>query len=174
MFCFIVVTISFNQTMYRANESDRAVEIMVSLSNPSMTDITVQIVSSDITAISESTHITLLSNLPVWHRIHICMYTYIHIKTQDSESRGQEEAGRTRRTSELFTGSTALKLANALNKPPLKQYRLVIKDSAHSNHVELATQQWRKSAPPSLMAPIHAPTLKKPSPWHQFTRLLNN
>ena len=40
------------------------------------------------------------------------------IKTHDSESRGQEEAGRTRRTSELFTGSTALKLVNALNKPP--------------------------------------------------------
>ena len=33
----------------------------------------------------------------------------VHIKTHDSESRGQEEAGRTRRTSELFTGSTALK-----------------------------------------------------------------
>ena len=42
------------------------------------------------------------------------------IKTHNSESRGQEEAGRMRRTSELFTGSTALKLVNALNKPPLK------------------------------------------------------
>ena len=42
-----------------------------------------------------------------------------HIKTHDSESRGQEEAaGRTRRTSELFTRSTALKFVNALNKPP--------------------------------------------------------
>ena len=40
------------------------------------------------------------------------------IKTHDSESRGQEEAGHTRRTSVLFTGSTALKLVNALNKPP--------------------------------------------------------
>ena len=40
------------------------------------------------------------------------------IKTHDSESRGQEEAGRTRRTSELFTRSTALKFINALNKPP--------------------------------------------------------
>ena len=30
----------------------------------------------------------------------------------------QEEAGRTRRTSELFTGSTTLKLVNTLNKPP--------------------------------------------------------
>ena len=44
----------------------------------------------------------------------------IYIKTHDSESRGQEEAGRTRRTSELFTRSTALKFVNALNKPPRK------------------------------------------------------
>ena len=42
----------------------------------------------------------------------------IGIKTHDSESRGQEEVGRTRRTSELFTRSTALKFVNALNKPP--------------------------------------------------------
>ena len=32
--------------------------------------------------------------------------------------RGQEEAGRTQRMSELFTRSTALKFVNALNKPP--------------------------------------------------------
>ena len=43
-----------------------------------------------------------------------------HIKTQDSESRGQEEAGHTRRMSVLFTGSTGVKFVNALNKPPLK------------------------------------------------------
>ena len=42
----------------------------------------------------------------------------IGIKTHDSESRGQEEAGRMRRTSELYTRSTALKFVNALNKPP--------------------------------------------------------
>ena len=42
------------------------------------------------------------------------------IKTHDSESRGQEEAGRTQRMSVLFTGSTAVKLVNALNKLPLK------------------------------------------------------
>ena len=42
------------------------------------------------------------------------------IKTQDSESRGQEEAGLTRRMSVLFTGSTGVKFVNALNKPPLK------------------------------------------------------
>ena len=42
------------------------------------------------------------------------------IKTHDSESRGQEEADRTRRMSVLFTGSTGVKFVNALNKPPLK------------------------------------------------------
>ena len=48
----------------------------------------------------------------------VYIYIYNIIKTHDSESRGQEEAGRTRRTSELFTRSTALKFVNALNKPP--------------------------------------------------------
>ena len=43
---------------------------------------------------------------------------YLLIKTHDSESRGQEKAGRTRRISELFTRSIALKFVNALNKPP--------------------------------------------------------
>ena len=42
--------------------------------------------------------------------------------------------------SELFTDSTAVKFVNTLNKPPLKLYHLVIKDSAHSHHIELATQ----------------------------------
>ena len=42
------------------------------------------------------------------------------IKTHDSELQGQEEAGCTRRTSKLFTRSTALKFVKALNKPPLK------------------------------------------------------
>ena len=45
---------------------------------------------------------------------------YIHIKTHDSESRGQEEAGRMHdeQVSYVFTRSTALKFVNALNKPP--------------------------------------------------------
>ena len=48
----------------------------------------------------------------------ICIYVYIYIKTHDSESRGQEESGSTRRMSVLFTGNTAVKLVNGLNKPP--------------------------------------------------------
>ena len=45
-------------------------------------------------------------------------YVQPKIKTYNSESRGQEEARSMRRTSELFTVSTTMKLANALNKPP--------------------------------------------------------
>ena len=37
------------------------------------------------------------------------------IETHNSES---QEAGRMQRTSELFTGSTTVKLANAINKLP--------------------------------------------------------
>ena len=41
----------------------------------------------------------------------------ISIRTHDSEPRGQEEAGLKQRMSVLFTGSTAMKFVNALNKP---------------------------------------------------------
>ena len=41
-----------------------------------------------------------------------------NIETHDSESQGQEEAGCPQQTSELSTGSTTLKLRNALNKLP--------------------------------------------------------
>ena len=50
--------------------------------------------------------------------LHVLYIGNKYIKTHDSESRGQEEAGRTRRMSVLFTGSTAVKFVNALNKPP--------------------------------------------------------
>ena len=66
------------------------------------------------------------------------------------EAKKKQAVRRTRQTSELFTGSTALKLVNALNKPPL-----VIKDSARSNYIEPVTQQWRKSAPLILKAGGH-------------------
>ena len=45
---------------------------------------------------------------------------YLHTKTHDSESRGQEEAGRMQRTTELFTCSTAVKFVKTLNKLPVK------------------------------------------------------
>ena len=40
------------------------------------------------------------------------------IKTHNGESQGQEEAGHTQQTSELFTRSSAVKLTSTLNKPP--------------------------------------------------------
>ena len=49
-----------------------------------------------------------------------CILYLKQIKTHDSESRGQEEAQQREPLSELFTRSTALKLANALAKPPLQ------------------------------------------------------
>ena len=52
--------------------------------------------------------------------LYILCPNYSYIKTHNSESRGQEEASRTRRMSVLFTGSTGVKFVNALNKPPLK------------------------------------------------------
>ena len=47
------------------------------------------------------------------------MCSKIDIKTHGSESRGQEEAGlHDKPVSYFFIGSTAVKLVNALNKPP--------------------------------------------------------
>ena len=73
-----------------------------------------------------------------------------------------------------------MKFVNALNKPPLKQYRLVIKDSARSKDIELVTQQWRKSVPPILIAShcevngarscAHTQKTIPLSPIHSFTK----
>ena len=66
--------------------------------------------------------VSLYAIANVSYEISVCSWLYLHdsVETHDSESRGQEEAGCTRRTSELFTRSTAVKLVNALNKPLLK------------------------------------------------------
>ena len=45
-----------------------------------------------------------------------------HVKTHDSESRGQEEAGHTRQMSVLFTGSTGMKFVNTLNYQGLSTF----------------------------------------------------
>ena len=51
--------------------------------------------------------------------LHWCYGAYTDvIKTHNSESWGQEEAGCTRQMSVLFTRSTAMKFVNTLNKPP--------------------------------------------------------
>ena len=54
-YCFIASTISFNQSTYHVNENDMTVEIAAILSNPSSTDITVEVGSNDDTANSEFT-----------------------------------------------------------------------------------------------------------------------
>ena len=48
-------------------------------------------------------------------KIYLLLF-YAHLDSR--ELQGQEEAGRTQRTSELFTGSTTLKFTKALNKLP--------------------------------------------------------
>ena len=71
-----------------------------------------------------SSYVHMYMFIEIFNRLEIVNTTFnlsINIiKTHDSESRGQEEAGRTRRMSVLFTGSTGVKFVNALNKPPLK------------------------------------------------------
>ena len=47
------ITISFNELIYFVNESNETVELLIILSNPSATDITVHIMSSNVTAISK-------------------------------------------------------------------------------------------------------------------------
>ena len=64
---YIAITISFNQSTYHVNENDMTVEIVAILSNPSSTDVTVEITSSDTTATSEFA---------------TAYYTYVYFVTQ--------------------------------------------------------------------------------------------
>ena len=68
----------------------------------------------------EYTQLLVYSFLILHYNNNMVAGNFLLIKTHNSESRGQEEAGRTRRMSVLFTGSTGVKFVNALNKPPLK------------------------------------------------------
>ena len=54
-FCFlsIVVTVSFNQSVYSVQENDGPAQPVLVLSNPSSTDITVQVFNTDNSAIGE-------------------------------------------------------------------------------------------------------------------------
>ena len=58
MYCLVLVavTISFDQFTYFVNENNETVELVAILSNPSIADITVQVISSDVTAISKYEH----------------------------------------------------------------------------------------------------------------------
>ena len=53
IFLTIDITVSFNQSTYSVDEDDGPVQPVLVLSNPSSTDITVQVRSNDITATSE-------------------------------------------------------------------------------------------------------------------------
>jgi len=46
----IVATVSFEQSSYKVNEYDGIVELVLVLSNPSSTDITVKVIDNGITA----------------------------------------------------------------------------------------------------------------------------
>ena len=64
------ITISFDRLIYFVNENNGTVELIVVLSNPSTTDIAVEIISSDVTAISTYAHYYNLF-------VNICMYVCI-------------------------------------------------------------------------------------------------
>ena len=55
---------------------------------------------------------------PLTYQECICSKSFNYSYWISSESPGQEDAGRMRQMSELFTGSTAMKFVNTLNKPP--------------------------------------------------------
>ena len=50
---YVATTVSFNQSTYSVNEDDGPAQPVLVLSNPSSTDITVQVRSNDITATGE-------------------------------------------------------------------------------------------------------------------------
>ena len=87
--CYLIivaVAVSFDQLTYFANEDNGTVELMAILSNPSVADITVQIVSSDVTAISKCASTLHLSHFIAYihilhHTLYICMYTCAHTRT---------------------------------------------------------------------------------------------
>ena len=64
------ITVRFNELIYFVNENE-TVELLIILSNPSATDITVQIMSSDVTAISKYEHNHYLLHM------NMCIYIYI-------------------------------------------------------------------------------------------------
>ena len=52
---FIDIILRFNQTTYRINENDESFQPVIVLSNPSLTDITIQVIDSEISATSNIT-----------------------------------------------------------------------------------------------------------------------
>ena len=67
----IAIKISFDRFTYFVDENNKTVELMAILSNPSATDITVQFISSDVTAMSK--YACTLHSCYITH----CVFTYI-------------------------------------------------------------------------------------------------
>ena len=53
LFIPIAITVSFNQSVYSASETDGTAQLVIILSNPSSVDITVEVFSTSITAWGE-------------------------------------------------------------------------------------------------------------------------
>ena len=51
-FYCIDTILRFNQTTYRINENDGSIQLVLVLSNPSLTDITIQVIDSEVSATS--------------------------------------------------------------------------------------------------------------------------
>ena len=83
------------------------------------TRITHITVFTDFITFSAHMHIRLQWSSFQYNTVQL-MGNFWMIKTHGSESQGQEEAGHTWWTNELFIGSIAMNFINALNKPPLK------------------------------------------------------
>ena len=65
--------------MYFLNENNGTVELMAILSNPSATDITVQITISDVTTISKYAHTHMHTHIHT--HVHTCIHKHTHINT---------------------------------------------------------------------------------------------
>ena len=51
--CFVAATVSFEQQTYNVNESNEKVQVVLVLSNPSSTDIIIEVVNTDGSAIGK-------------------------------------------------------------------------------------------------------------------------
>ena len=67
---YIAITISFDRFKYFLNENNGSVELKAVLSNPSATEITVQIIINDGTAISKYAH--------THTHLHTCTHPHTH------------------------------------------------------------------------------------------------
>ena len=61
----IAITVTFNQSTYSVDEDNGLVQPVLILSNPSSTDITVQVITDDNTATGEWTNIALTNNMVI-------------------------------------------------------------------------------------------------------------